>query len=65
VEQATAVASGVEYINPIPWFCSARCTAIIGNHEVYLDDLHITATWAKYLENLLAEDLRLHPVSST
>jgi hypothetical protein len=57
VEEDTALADAVDYIDPTPWFCSTTCTAVIGNYNVYLDDLHITSTWARYLEIVMAKAL--------
>lgn len=53
-ERAPALSAGVDYIDPIPWFCSNVCSPVIGDHEVYLDHIHITATWALYLRLVLA-----------
>jgi peptidoglycan/LPS O-acetylase OafA/YrhL len=50
---------GGRYIDVTPWFCTARCSPIIGRYEVYLDRLHITATYAHALEQVLAEKLML------
>jgi len=61
VEQATALAAGVEYADPTPWFCSTTCTDIIDHYLVYWDNSHITATWSKYLENVLARALGFPP----
>ena len=33
------------------------CTAIIGPYEVYLDRFHVTATYATYLQHVLAQAL--------
>ena len=56
-ERAAAAASGSAYIDPMPWFCTGTCTAIVAHYEVYLDDFHITGTYAKYLQNVLATAL--------
>ena len=48
---------GIRYIDPTPWFCSDVCTAIIGPYEVYLDRFHVTATYATYLQHVLAQAL--------
>jgi peptidoglycan/LPS O-acetylase OafA/YrhL len=65
LERSTARAAGVEYVDTIPWFCSATCTAIIGRYVVYLDGIHITATWARYLESVLADALDVRPIDSS
>jgi peptidoglycan/LPS O-acetylase OafA/YrhL len=59
VEQSTAAAEGVDYIDPIPWFCSSTCPAVIGHFSVYLDTTHINATFARYLEQVLGQSLGL------
>jgi peptidoglycan/LPS O-acetylase OafA/YrhL len=56
-DQAAARAAGVDYVDPTPWFCTGVCSPIIANYEVYIDGLHITATWAKYLQNVVADAL--------
>ncbi len=63
VERTTARSAGAGYIDTTPWFCSATCSPIIGNDEVYLDRLHLTATYSMYLRQVLAQAL-LHPASS-
>ncbi len=57
VEESTTRAAGVEYVDPNPWFCSDVCSPVIGHYEVYLDGIHITASWAQYLEIVLANAL--------
>jgi len=61
VDRSTALAAGVSYVDPIPWFCSTVCTSIIDRYLVYFDTDHITATWSKYLENVLARALGFPP----
>ena len=61
VDRSAAIAAGVKYVDPTPWLCRMTCTAIIGNYVVYLDSVHLTATWARYLENVLAQSLGLPP----
>ena len=57
VEQATAAQHGVAYIDPTPWFCSSVCPAVIGHYNVYIDGVHISATYARYLEQVLGDAL--------
>ena len=45
----------IRYIDPTPWFCSLMCTAVVGPYDVYMDPIHVTATYAAYLQNALAE----------
>ena len=47
----------IRYIDPTPWFCSSMCTAIVGQYDVYQDRFHVTAAYANYLHNVLAQAL--------
>lgn len=47
----------IRYIDPTPWFCSSVCTAIVGPYNVYQDRFHVTAAYANYLHNALAQAL--------
>ena len=58
-EQRAAAATGTRYIDVAPWFCGRACTAIIGHDEVYVDGFHITNTYARFLEGVLAQALDL------
>ena len=58
-EEAAAAATGAEYIETTPWFCSATCTAVIKNYIVYMDQIHVTATYARYLKGVLGQALKL------
>ena len=57
-EHLDVASVGGRYITTTPWFCSRVCTAVIGNHVVYMDQLHITATYARYLATVMGEALR-------
>ena len=41
-----------------PWFCSRVCTPVIGRYVVYMDQFHVTATYARYLSVVLGQALR-------
>ena len=56
-EREMITAFHIHYIDVTPWFCSSRCSPIIDKYLVYLDSIHITATWALHLQNVLAESL--------
>jgi peptidoglycan/LPS O-acetylase OafA/YrhL len=58
-ERRAVTAMGGRYIDVTPWFCSRRCSPIIGGVEVYLDGHHITAAYSIFLQQVLAEKLRL------
>jgi hypothetical protein len=59
-QRDAAQRSGAEYIDPIPWFCSTTCTAIVGKYVVYVDPDHVTETYGKYLQTVLAGSLALN-----
>jgi hypothetical protein len=61
-EKEAALRTGADYINVFPWFCSTTCTDIVANIVVYKDSDHITATYSRYLENVLAAALGFPPV---
>ncbi len=63
-EKAAATDWRDRYIDPTKWFCSTRCTAIIGNYDVYLDRWHVTNTYATYLEKSLRDSLDLGAVQT-
>ena len=46
---AAARDAGATYIDVVPWFCSATCTAIVGNMIINQDGQHITRTYASFL----------------
>ena len=60
-EEQAVTAYGGHYISVRPWFCSQRCSAMIGRYFVYVNELHITASYSIYLEHVLAEKLELTP----
>jgi hypothetical protein len=56
MEQETAEAHGVQYVDIIPWFCTQQiCPAIIGGLTVHRDGLHINENYAVFLSTALAE----------
>lgn len=61
IERNAAKASGERFVDPTPWFCSTRCTAIIDGFDVYLDKWHVSNAYATYLENALGQALDLPP----
>jgi hypothetical protein len=58
-EARAAVVSGAHYVDTTPWFCTRTCSAVIGHFEVYVDEIHITNTYASALEGVLATSLGL------
>ena len=51
-EAAAAKATGVLYINPHPWLCTAVCSPVIGNMVAYYNDNHVSATYAAFLSTV-------------
>lgn len=48
----------VSLIDPTSWFCTTQtCPAIVGNTLVYRDDSHMTQTYSRALEPVLADAL--------
>ena len=58
-EARAAVVAGAHYVDTMPWFCTKFCSAVIGHFEVYKDQIHITNTYARALEGVLAPSLDL------
>jgi peptidoglycan/LPS O-acetylase OafA/YrhL len=58
-EQRAVARAGGRYVDPTPWFCSSVCTAIVDHYGVYRDQVHITGTYALYLERVLAAAISL------
>jgi peptidoglycan/LPS O-acetylase OafA/YrhL len=58
-EARAAVVARAHYVDTAPWFCTLTCSAVIGHFEVYVDALHITNTYARALEGVLATSLSL------
>ena len=56
-EFSVAESLHLRYIDPTPWFCSSVCTAIVGPFDVYMDRFHVSAAYATYLRNALAQTL--------
>ena len=61
-EKQAVQSVGGHYVDVTPWFCSAMCTAVIGNYQVYLDQGHVMGSYAILLGGVMAQALQL-PVS--
>lgn len=55
--QAGAQQGGASYIDTTSWFCSATCTAVVGNLLVYADAGHMTNEYAAFLSGELQNAL--------
>ena len=64
-EADTVNSVGGRYVDVTPWFCSATCTAVIGNYQVYFDGYHVTGPYAATLEGVMAGALQLPPSTDT
>ena len=62
-EEQAVQSVGGHYVDVTPWFCSATCTAVIGNYQVYVDQAHVMGSYATFLGGVMAPALQL-PASS-
>jgi peptidoglycan/LPS O-acetylase OafA/YrhL len=58
-ERKAVARVGAQFIDPTPWFCSTVCTPIVSHYGVYRDQLHMTGTYALYLQRVLGAALGL------
>jgi hypothetical protein len=58
-EQVGALAANAALIDPTRWLCSAVCTDVVRNILVYRDTSHLTATYVRYLQDVLGQVLKL------
>jgi hypothetical protein len=56
-EATAATATHADYVNPTPWMCTTKCSAVVGTMVVASDTGHLTATFAEYLSGLWLTDL--------
>jgi hypothetical protein len=56
-EEGAAAATGAQYLDIVPWFCSSVCTDVIKRFVVYMDQDHVSSTYAQYLEVVLGRAL--------
>jgi len=64
----TAQRANATLIPVSSWFCSdTECPAVIGGRVVYVDFLHVSATYSRYLATLVTAQLRdlVTPVATT
>ena len=52
-----ATTGPISVVNPVGWFCSDQCPAVIGNVLVYRDSNHMTTTYSRILAPLLDASL--------
>ena len=58
-EAAAAREAGVLYVNTLPWLCTTTwCSPIVGTMVSYINDWHVTATYAHFLSGVFGDALR-------
>jgi peptidoglycan/LPS O-acetylase OafA/YrhL len=59
-ERDAAVATGVDFVNPLRWFCyRGWCPAVVGSTVTYRDTEHITTAYAEQLADPLRRAMGL------
>jgi len=58
-EKDASARSGVQYIPSTPWICAAECEPVVSNIRVYLNEFHLTGTYAQYLSGVLQRAMNL------
>ena len=57
-ERRAAEATGIPYIDVLPFLCTERvCPAVIGSFVVYRDRYHLTATYSRWVAGSIAKEL--------
>jgi len=55
MEQSVAQQHGAQYVNTIPWFCTATtCPAVVAGMSTHWDGFHVASNYALWLSNVLA-----------
>jgi hypothetical protein len=57
-EQAAAKATGATYIPTDQWFCTTRCSPIVGSFLTHYDWTHVSVPYARYLSGVFATALK-------
>jgi hypothetical protein len=56
---AERLAEKARYVNVTPWFCATKCSAIIGDYDVYYDPSHVAVGYSRFLEGVLSQRIDL------
>jgi hypothetical protein len=56
-EQSAASATDALYVKTQGWFCTTRCSAVIGTYIPYIDANHVSFAYAQYLQVVMADAL--------
>jgi SGNH domain (fused to AT3 domains) len=56
-EREVARATGAALIATRQWFCTTRCSPIVGNMVTYYNEGHVSATYAEFLSGVLGTEL--------
>lgn len=57
-ERAAAAATGAGYVRTLPWVCTTRCSAVIGDFLPYLDATHLDVAYVSYLGVVMTDAIR-------
>jgi hypothetical protein len=57
-EKLAASSAGATFVTTLKWFCTARCSPIVGPFVVYYDQGHVAASYAKFLSGVLGTSLK-------
>jgi hypothetical protein len=57
-ELAAADAEDVPYVTTQQWLCTTRCSPVVGKLAAYFDQYHVSSTYAEYLSNVWALELK-------
>jgi hypothetical protein len=52
-EQAAAKAKDVGFIKTVPWFCTTRCSPVVGTYISYSDQSHVSLMYSEYLSKVV------------
>jgi len=56
-ERSAAEATGATYISTQQWFCTRRCSPVIGDFVVYVDQDHVSTAYAEHLSVVMGNAL--------
>jgi len=56
-EVAATTATRTKYVKTIQWFCTTKCSPVVGNYITYVDHGHVCSTYAMYLSVVVGDAL--------
>ncbi len=60
-EARAAELGGASYVATVPWFCTVTCSPVIGDFDVYFNASHVSTSYSRFLETVLARSLGIEP----